>query len=118
MANDQRKVVYEQRRDLMQSEDISENLVAIREDVTDNIISDYLAPGSMEEQWDIDGLSQALENEFGLSLPVKQWLDEDEKIAEEEVREKIHQRTAKLFKEKEDRVGPENSCAVLKKISC
>ena len=107
VANDQRKVVYEQRRDLMQSDDISENLIAIREDVTDNIISEYLPAGSMEEQWDIEGLTQALENELGLSLPVKQWLDEDEKIAEEEIREKIHQNVAKLFKEKEDRVSSE-----------
>ncbi len=107
VANDQRKVVYEQRRDLMQSEDISENLIAIREDVTDTMISDFMPPGSMEEQWDVEGLSQMLENELGLDLPVQQWLDEDESVAEEEVREKIHQRVAKLFKEKEDRVGAE-----------
>ena len=107
VANDQRKVVYEQRKDLMQSEDISENLVAIREDVTDNLISEYLPVGSLEEQWDVEGLSQTLENELGISSPVKQWLDEDEKVAEEEVREKIHQQVAKLFKEKEDRVGSE-----------
>ncbi len=107
VANDQRKVVYEQRRDLMQSEDIEENLVAIREDVTDNTISGYLPVGSMEEQWDIGGLTKAFENEFGLSFPVKQWLDEEDSIAEEEVRERIHQRVAKLFKEKEDRVGAE-----------
>ena len=107
VANDQRKVVYEQRRDLMQSEDISENLIAIREDVTDNIISEYLPAGSMEEQWDIDGLTQAFESEFGLSFPVKQWLDEEDNVAEEEVRERIHQRVAKLFKEKEDRVSSE-----------
>lgn len=107
VANDQRKVVYEQRRDLMQSEDISENLMAIREDVTDNIISEYFPAGSMEEQWDIDGLTKAFESEFGLSFPVKQWLDEEDNVAEEEVRERIHQRVAKLFKEKEDRVSAE-----------
>ncbi len=107
VANDQRKVVYEQRRDLMLTEDISENLTAIQEDVTDKIISEYLPSGSMEEQWDIDGLEQAFESEFGLTFTVKQWLDEEDNVAEEEVRERIHQRVAKLFKEKEDRVGAE-----------
>lgn len=107
VANDQRKVVYEQRRDLMQSEDIEENIAAIREDVTDSIISDYLPAGSMEEQWDIDDLTKAFESEFGLSFPVKQWLDEGDSTAEEEVRERIHQRVAKLFKDKENHVGAE-----------
>ena len=107
VANDQRKVVYEQRRDLMQAEDIYENIAAIREEVTDITISEYLLPGSMEEQWDIEGLTQALQNEFGLSLPVQQWLDDEDTVAEEEIRERIHQRVAKLFKEKEDRVGSE-----------
>ncbi len=107
VANDQRKVVYEQRRELMHSDDIYENLVAIREDVTDNIINGYMPVGSMEEQWDINGLSKELEEELGLSLPIKQWLDEDDKVAEDEVRERIHQRVEKLFQEKEDRVGAE-----------
>lgn len=105
VANDQRKVIYEQRRDLMQTEDLSENLVAIREDVIEGAVSAYLPVGSMEEQWHIDALVQALETEFGLSLPVRQWLDEEENLAEEGIRERIHQRMAELFKGKEDRVG-------------
>lgn len=107
VANDQRKVVYEQRRDLMQTEDISDNLAAIREDVTEIVISEYLPAGSVEEQWEIGGVTQAFENEFGLSLPVQQWLDDEQNVAEEEVRERIHQRMATLYKEKEDRVGAE-----------
>jgi preprotein translocase subunit SecA len=107
VANDQRKVVYEQRRDLMIEEDISETLAAIREDVTDAAISEYLPAGSMDEQWDIEGLTNAFNNDFGLSFPVQQWLDDEESVAEEEVRERIHQRVAKLFQEKQDRVGPE-----------
>ncbi len=107
VANDQRKVVYEQRRDLMIEEDISETLAAIREDVTDAAISEYLPVGSMDEQWDIEGLTNAFNNDFGLSFPVQQWLDDEDTVAEEEVRERIHQRVAKLFQEKQDRVGPE-----------
>ena len=107
VANDQRKVVYEQRRDLMQEEDISENLAAIREDVIDAAISEHLPRGSMDEQWDVEGLTNTFKNDFGLSFPVQQWLDEDDSVAEEEIRERIHQRVAKLFQEKQDRVGTE-----------
>ena len=107
VANDQRKVVYEQRRDLMLEEDISENLAAIREDVTEAVISDFMPAGSMEEQWDVPGLVKVFETDFGLNFPVQQWLDEEANVAEEEVRERIHQRVAKLFQEKEDRVGSE-----------
>ncbi len=107
VANDQRKVVYEQRRDLMLEEDISENLAAIREDVVDAVISEYMPTGSMDEQWDIEGLTGAFKNDFGLSFPIQEWLDNEDSIAEEEVRERIHQRVEKLFQEKQDRVGPE-----------
>ena len=106
VANDQRKVVYEQRRELMQTEDISENLTAIREDVTDNTIGEYLPDGSVEEQWEIEGLNQALEGTFGLSLKVHEWLD-DESVDREEIRKRIHQQVSDLFGEKEDRVGAE-----------
>ncbi len=107
VANDQRKVVYEQRRDLMLEEDISDNLTAIREDVVDAEISEYMPAGSMDEQWDIEGLTGAFKNDFGLSFPIQEWLDNEDTVAEEEVRERIHQRVAKLFQEKQDRVGPE-----------
>ncbi|MDH3608232.1 MAG: preprotein translocase subunit SecA [Gammaproteobacteria bacterium] len=107
VANDQRKVVYEQRRDLMMEEDISENLAAIREDVVDASINEYLPAGSMDEQWDIEGLTAAFKNDYGLSLPIQKWLDDEDTVAEEEVRERIHQRVAKLFQEKQDRVGPD-----------
>ena len=107
VANDQRKVVYEQRHDLMQTEDISENLMAIREDVTDSTISEYLPEGSVEEQWETEGLAQALESTFGLSLPVQEWLDEDESFGREEVVQRVHQQVTDRFSEKEDHVGAE-----------
>ncbi len=116
VANDQRKVVYEQRKDLMQLDDISENLAAIREDVTENLISEYMPQGSVEEQWDIDGLTEGINSELGLPLPVQQWLDEDDSVAEEEVREMVHQRVAEHFKGKEDRVGPDIMRQVEKSI--
>ena len=107
VASDQRKVVYEQRRELMQSNDISENLIAIREDVIENTIHEFIPDGSMEEQWDVDGLCKTFESRFGISLPIGQLKVEDAFLGREEIGEKLHQSAADQFKEKEDRVGAE-----------
>ena len=69
----------------MLEEDISENLAAIREDVVDASINEYLPAGSMDEQWDIEGLTAAFKNDYGLSLPIQKWLDDEDSVAEEEV---------------------------------
>ncbi len=107
VASDQRKVVYEQRRELMQSNDISENLVAIREDVIENTIHEFIPDGSMEEQWDVDGLCKAFESRFGIFLSISQLKAEDAFLGREEIGEKLHQSAADQFKGKEDRVGAE-----------
>lgn len=107
VANDQRKVIYGQRNDLMSSDDVSENIVAIREDVLDNVIDTYIAPHSMEEQWDVEGLVAALEKEFALSLPLQEWLDKDTSLHEETLRERIHASLKNVFDEKEQLLGPD-----------
>jgi len=88
VANDQRKVVYHQRTELMAADDISESVAAIREEVVNAVIDGYLPPGSIEEQWDIAGLEHALEREFAARLPLKQWLD-DASTTEAALRERI-----------------------------
>jgi preprotein translocase subunit SecA len=71
VANDQRKVVYEQRNELLDADDVSENIRAIREDVIGSVLlRSFIPPGSLDEQWDIAGLTEALEREFGLQLPI------------------------------------------------
>ena len=89
VANDQRKVIYEQRNRLMEVDDISENIVSIRSEVVNGVIDFSISPGSVEEQWDIHGLEQTLEREFGLPLPVGRWLKEDEGLHEETLRQRI-----------------------------
>ncbi len=89
VANDQRQVVYQQRNDLLEAEDIKDVIDNIREDVVNESISGFIPPQSIEEQWDVPGLEQHLEAEFGIKLPVKTWLDEDDELHEEGVREKI-----------------------------
>jgi preprotein translocase subunit SecA len=89
VANDQRKVIYEQRTDLMSTDDISENIQAIRHDVIEALISSYIAPNSMEEQWDVEGLTAEFKQDFEADMPIQQWLDEEHDLHEESLRARI-----------------------------
>ena len=89
VANDQRKVVYEQRNELMAAKDVSSTIVSMRATVVDNTISTYITPGSIDEQWNIAELSPALKEEFGLDVDIASWLEEDEDLHEETLRERI-----------------------------
>jgi preprotein translocase subunit SecA len=105
VANDQRQVVYQQRQDLLESEHIADAITAIRRDVINDTISDFVPPQSIEEQWDIAGLEQHLAAEYHLQLPVRQWLDEDEDLHEESLREKILDAAQRAYDEKCERFG-------------
>ena len=89
VANDQRQVIYQQRNELLEDDDISDVITNVRQDVADQCISNYLPPQSLEEQWDIEGLEKALATEFTTPLPVQRWLDEDSRLDEMTLREKI-----------------------------
>ena len=89
VANDQRKVIYEQRNDLLLDDDISENIRLMRKDVVNNIIDQYIVPGSIDEMWDVGGLTEALAHELGMHLDIQGWLNEDEALHEETLRQKI-----------------------------
>ncbi|MDQ7090520.1 MAG: preprotein translocase subunit SecA [Methylococcales bacterium] len=82
VANDQRKVIYEQRNELMASDDISDIIRAIREDVINSVITQYIPPKTMEEQWDVAGLETHLKDEFLLSVPIAQHLADDKSLQE------------------------------------
>lgn len=107
VANDQRKVVYEQRNELLDATDISETINVIRNDVIDGTISEYIPPQSMDEMWDVPGLEQRLKADFMLDLPVAQWLAEDKKLFEEKLRERILQEAEQAYNHKEQMVGPQ-----------
>ncbi|MBT7308116.1 MAG: preprotein translocase subunit SecA, partial [Gammaproteobacteria bacterium] len=107
VANDQRQVIYEQRNDLMDVEDISETVEAIREDVMRQIMDHFIQPNSMEEQWDIAGLEAAIQKEFELEFTITQWLEEDEHLHEETLRERVIDAMAKVYAEKEELAGSE-----------
>ncbi|NNN79011.1 preprotein translocase subunit SecA [Vibrio sp. 11-4(1)] len=105
VANDQRKVVYELRDELMNVEDISGMIEQNREDVLTAVIDEYIPPQSLEDMWDVEGLQERLKADFELDAPVKQWLEEDDKLYEEALREKIINLAVEVYKEKEEVVG-------------
>jgi preprotein translocase subunit SecA len=107
VANDQRKVVYEQRNELMAADDVSETITSMRSSVINDVISLYIPPNSIDEQWDTAGLEEALREEFALDAPVRTWLEQDDSLHEESLRERIVEEAEKAYKQKEQAVGEE-----------
>jgi preprotein translocase subunit SecA len=106
VSNDQRQIIYQRRNELMEEDDISEVITEMREGVVNNFINAYIPPQSVEEQWQIPELEQALQVEFGESLPIQQWLDEDKSLYEETLRERITVKIADSYAKKSAEVGP------------
>ncbi len=89
VSNEQRKVIYQQRNELLDSQDVTETITAMRADVLHELIAAHIAQGSMEEDWDVAGLERALDLEYHLPLPVQQWLDQDSKLDQAGLHAKI-----------------------------
>ncbi len=105
VANDQRQMIYRQRNELMESDDISETINVLWEDVVNQVIDNFVPPQSLEEQWDIAGLEQSCQTEFNVQFPIQQWLDEDNTLYEESLREKIVEGVRAEYAKKEELVG-------------
>ena len=108
VANDQRKVIYTQRNELLETNDIREGIEGMRAQVLNDVINEHIPPGSMAEQWDVASLSQALASEFLLDCPIQQWLDADERLDEQGVRERIQETARQTYAAKEALAGNEN----------
>lgn len=107
VANDQRKVVYQQRNELLDEGDIKEAIVVIREDVVGEMISSYIPPQSVEEMWDVPGLEERIKSDFLIDLPIAKWLEDDDKLHEENLRERILAEIIADYEKKEEQVGTE-----------
>ena len=105
VANEQRKVIYEQRNDLLASQDIHETIDAMRADVLQELMAAHIAPGSMEEEWDVTGLEHALKTEFQLDMPITQWLEQDKKLDESGLRERLITHAADIARQRNESVG-------------
>lgn len=116
VANDQRKVIYQQRLELLKSEDVSEAAVNMRHDAINGLIDLFIPPQSLAEQWNISGLEQQILEDFNLKLPIQKWLDEDDNLHEETLREKIIQEIAAAFDKKMADLDSENRQRVQKTV--
>ena len=105
VANDQRGVIYEQRNELLDNEEIGEVVNAIRNDVINGVIDQHIPRQSLDEMWDIQGLEEQLKGEYSTDLTIAKWLEEDNKLHEESLREKIVTEFEQAYKDKEEAVG-------------
>ncbi|MGX5220678.1 preprotein translocase subunit SecA [Pseudomonas sp. S9] len=107
VANEQRKVIYHMRNTLLASEEIGETIEEFRKEVVESTINEHIPPQSLPEQWDITGLESAIYTGFGINLPIQQWLDDDHKLYEETLRERILQALVEAYNEKEEQASAE-----------
>jgi preprotein translocase subunit SecA len=106
VANEQRKIVYQRRNELMEIDDIAQVIKDMRETVVIDCVDAHLPPGSLDDQWDVPGLEIALAADFGVKLPVHQWLAEDKTLSEEAIRKRIVAAVAADYEAKCAEIGP------------
>ena len=107
VANDQRKVIYSQRNEILAAEDVSDTIELIRADVVNDTISTYVPPQSIEEQWDIPALEEALDGEYGLKLDIRDWLEQEKNLDEDALRERTIEALSQAYQAKQEAVGAE-----------
>ncbi|MBI6925044.1 preprotein translocase subunit SecA [Pseudomonas putida] len=107
VANEQRKVIYHMRNSLLAAENVGDTIAEFRKEVLDATISQHIPPQSLPEQWDVAGLEASLSSDFAMKLPIQQWLDEDDHLYEETLREKLLHEITTAYTEKEDQAGME-----------
>lgn len=116
VANDQRKVIYEQRNELLDSEGVGETVANIREDVFAELVQRFVPPNSIDEQWNIAGLEKELEAEYSLQLDLRGWLDEQEEANPSSILARVEDAAARLFREKEALLGEETMRSLEKHV--
>ncbi len=105
VANDQRRVVYHQRSELMAADEVEEAVQAIREEVVTEMADGFIPPGSLDEQWDAAGLERELAGMLGVEIPVTQWIEADKKLGEPEIKQRLVESVETLYAEKVKEYG-------------
>ena len=116
VANDQRKVVYHQRSELMAADEIADSITAIREEVVEVLVQQYIPPGSLDEQWDPEGLAKAFESDFSMQMDVPGWIREDSRMNEDQIRERCVKEMQDNYDAKVESIGPQLMRLVEKEI--
>nr|WP_309594365.1 preprotein translocase subunit SecA [Moraxella osloensis] len=109
VANEQRKVIYKQRDELLAESNLQAAIEAMHYDVYNALIDQFVPPGSIDDQWDIDGLEDELENEFRIYMPINDWLDADRRLDEEGLRQKIIDAALLNYRARREQMGEENA---------
>ena len=107
VANDQRKVVYQQRDDLLRSDSISEAIRNMRMDVLETLFRSYIPVNSIDEQWQVEELEQALANEFGVELAIRDWLESDDELTDDSILSRVIEHFEQAYAEKVNILGNE-----------
>jgi preprotein translocase subunit SecA len=107
VSNEQRKVIYHMRNSLLAATNIGDTIAEFREEVLDATITAHIPPQSLPEQWNVAGLEAALSTDFGVKLPIQQWLDEDDHLNEDTLRPKLMEAILAAYNEKEDQASAE-----------
>ncbi len=115
VMNDQRKVIFKQRLDIMRAEDLSEIVADMRSEVIDDLIDTYMPPKTFADQWDTEGLRDAVSEQLNLDVPVIDWAEEDG-VDDEEIAERLQQAADRLMTEKTEAFGAENMRAIEKQV--
>ncbi len=108
VANDQRRVIYQQRNELLEATDIADTISAMRADVVTELFGMHIPPGSIEEEWDVPALEISLEAEIGLKLPVRKWLEAEPDLHEETLLERVLEQAEATYQAKIDQAGATN----------
>ena len=108
VANDQRRVIYQQRSELMEAQDVEDIIETVREDVVNELIDVYIQPNSPDEIWQLEGLEKALKEEYKVNLPLSEWMEADRDLHEENLREKIVAEISSAYHGKEEQLGANN----------
>ena len=116
VANEQRKVIYHMRNSLLSSDDVGDVVAEFRHEVLSSTVEQYIPSQSLPEQWNIPELEEALAEGFGIQLPVQQWLDADDSLHEDSLRERIEQEVVAAYSAKEELVGAEGLRSFEKQI--
>ncbi len=109
VANEQRKVIYGQRDDLLDETDLLEAIEVMNKEVYNAMINQFIPPGSIDDQWNVDGLEDELEEEFKLYMPINDWLDEDRRLDEEALRAKIVDTALEHYHSRREQMGEKNA---------
>ena len=109
VANEQRKVIYGQRDDLLAEMDLLEAIKAMHYEVYNAMISQFIPPGSIDDQWNVDGLEDELEDEFKIAMPINDWLDEDRRLDEEALRAKVIQTALDRYHSRREQMGEKDA---------